>query len=142
MPTPFDTIKARVRDAIGEVLRGDVAGARPARVTVTRTVRRGAATTGVATLGKLYRLLDDVKVLIGDLDRVVGEAKGFFPTKRKKSKSAARARRSGAKKRAAPAGRKAQPAPARRRRPAARPALRTERTTITTEGPVRNAATA
>jgi hypothetical protein len=141
-----DLIKDRVRKAMDDVLSSTTDGrTRRARVTVVRTVRRGARAGGTdTTLVRVYRLLEDLKTLVGDADRVVSEAKALFPKKAKR-KPKASAKRRGGKKASAPGGRRkkrgrrsAEGATARvarggRRRAA--PAV--ERTTVDAETPVR-----
>jgi hypothetical protein len=158
MPSPIvDVIKNRVRQAVNEVLTNAADGrTRPARVTVVRTVRRGRSQGGGETaFVKAYRLLEDLKVLVGDLDRVVLEAKSFFPAKRSKSSTSkgskgskgAKSKRS-SKKSASGRGRSAAAGESRggkrRRRTSSgrggrRPTSVVERTTLDAETPVRRA---
>jgi hypothetical protein len=142
MPTAFETIKARVRDVIDELR--EPGNERRGRVTVRTTRTSNAkAGKGLDALGRAYRLLDELKTLVGDLDRVAGEVKGFLPAK--KRAPSARKRASSAKKRA-PKGRrsprgslvKARSAGRRRGRRTSG-SIRTERTTILSESPRRHA---
>jgi len=142
MPTTFDTIKSRLRQTVDEILRGEARAARPARVTVVRTERSAKKGAAAPAITRVYRLLDELKTLVGDLDRVVVEARTFLPKKKRATRAPkTRKGRAGAKRRRAAAkttsrrSRTTSRPKATSRRPkrgGPRPTVRTEKTTIVT----------
>ena len=128
MPTPFETIKTRLREAVEDVLRGETRAARPARVTVVRTERSAKKGAAAPPLTRVYRLLDELKTLVGDVDRLVAEAKTLLPAKKR---PASRKGKGAAAKRRRPRSSKKKTARAKRAKRAA-PTVRTQRTTIVT----------
>jgi hypothetical protein len=143
--TTFDTIKTRLRQAVDDILRGETRAARPARVTVVRTERSAKKGAAAPTITRVYRLLDELKTLVGDLDRVVAEARTFLPKKKRATRAPkARKGRAGARRRRAASKTTARPKATsrRRKRRGPRPTLRTEKTTIVTSMEPRRSGTA